>query len=310
MRYLKLLLGIALFFLLFLIVDFRQVIISLSNLTLEWILVLILITWALLSVSVLKWQLFLARLGNEKPFRYLFKLYLVGYFINLVMPSYIGGDVVRGYYAGGKASKNESLSATFLERYTGLGMMIIMALLAVHFAPSATLRMQLVIWAAAFCFFAGTYCLYSGWFSRLLSFLPLTDRMKTIFTKFQAALRFGMSERKLLLQVLFLSLFFHLLTIVNTWAVSEALGWSGSSFLDLATVVPLILIIGAIPVSPQGLGIQEGAFFFFLRAVGYPDGIALAVPLVLRAKSYFLAILGGFVWLGLPPSGSPKEADE
>jgi uncharacterized membrane protein YbhN (UPF0104 family) len=118
-----------------------------------------------------------------------------------------------------------------------------------------------------------------------------------IIEKVHEGFVWGLGDRKLLLKAFGLSVLFHLLTIVNTAAVGAAVGWSDIPWGGLLVVVPLILLIGAVPISPQGLGIQEGAFVFFLHSVGATTGQALAIALVLRAKSYVLAILGGGVWL-------------
>jgi uncharacterized membrane protein YbhN (UPF0104 family) len=109
----------------------------------------------------------------------------------------------------------------------------------------------------------------------------------------------GVEDFRLVAKALVISLMFHLLTVINTAAVASAIGWSTVPWTSLVIVVPLILIVGAVPISPQGLGIQEGAFVFFLSSVGATTDQALAIALVLRVKSYLLAICGGLLWLGI-----------
>ena len=92
---------------------------------------------------------------------------------------------------------------------------------------------------------------------------------------------------------------YHTVTVVNTLAAAAAVGWSQPPVAELFVVLPLILLVGALPLTPNGLGIQEGAFFFFLCAVGASPAQALGVALVLRAKSYVLALFGWLVWLTL-----------
>jgi uncharacterized membrane protein YbhN (UPF0104 family) len=116
----------------------------------------------------------------------------------------------------------------------------------------------------------------------------------------------GMGDRPLLVRALGLSVVFHLLTVVNTAAVGMAVGWIDIPLEGLLVVVPLILLVGAIPISPQGLGIQEGAFMFFLHSLGATSAQALAIALVLRAKSYVLALLGGLLWFGVRSTPTQK----
>jgi uncharacterized protein (TIRG00374 family) len=122
------------------------------------------------------------------------------------------------------------------------------------------------------------------------------------------ALRWGLSDRSLLVKVGLLSFLFHILTVVNTVAVASAVGWTTAPWADLFVVVPLILLVGAVPISPQGLGLQEGAFVFFLHSVGASTGEALAIALVLRAKSYVLALFGAVAWVSLPKGRVVDEA--
>jgi len=138
------------------------------------------------------------------------------------------------------------------------------------------------------------FCGAVGHISRKLGLPNIVQRT---VQKIELGMRFGFSDRLLLTKAIGLSLLFHTLTVVNTAAVAAAVGWTEVPWSDLFVVVPLILLVGAIPLSPQGLGIQEGAFLFFLESIGATSAQALGVGIVLRAKSYVLALLGGGVWL-------------
>jgi uncharacterized membrane protein YbhN (UPF0104 family) len=143
----------------------------------------------------------------------------------------------------------------------------------------------------------GTWLIISGHINSLASRAGLPGKIVATLDTARQALILGSSDRGLVARALILSVVFHLLTIVNTAAVGAAVGWEGIPWGGLLVVVPLILLIGAVPISPQGLGIQEGAFVFFLHVVGATTGQALAIALILRAKSYLLAICGALVWI-------------
>jgi uncharacterized protein (TIRG00374 family) len=117
--------------------------------------------------------------------------------------------------------------------------------------------------------------------------------------KIQAALNLARREKKLLAHALLLSFLFHTLTVVNTLICAYAVGWNTAPVGDLFVVLPLILLVGALPVAPGGLGLQEGAFVFFLTGIGATPAHALGIGLILRAKSYLLALIGWLFWLTL-----------
>lgn len=294
---LKNLFAFSLLGLLFVIVDWRQLISALSELTLVSIVNLLVVSLLLVVISTLKWKLFLKELGGDVPLWRLFKLYLVGYFVNLIVPSYIGGDVVRSFYAGKQAGQHEAATATILERYTGLVAMITIALAFVWFVDIVTFEIKVAVVLCSLGLAAITALALWAERMRFVSNVIKQASISNHLGKVQAGLSLARQNRPLLLKTLGLSYLFHTFTILNTLIAAYAVGWNDAPVLDLFVVVPLILLIGSLPVSPAGLGIQEGAFFFFLTGIGALPGQALGVAIVLRAKGYLLAMLGGLIWL-------------
>ena len=287
---------------LLLTVDLRGAAIALADITVGDLLVLLALSVALVLVSVVKWRAFLARLGIHASISHLSRLYLVGYFVNLLMPSSLGGDVVRSVYVGANVDKVKAVSATMLERYTGLLAMLLMATAALLFSSAVTREIQILTVAVVFGVGVATFMIARGFLPAVLTTVRCPDKFVTKAVRLQEALRWGLSDRALLVKAGALSIAFHLLTVVNTVAVAAAVGWVSPPWGELFVVVPLILLVGAVPISPHGLGLQEGAFVYFLHSVGASTGQALAIALVLRAKSYVLAFVGAFCWFGLPKS--------
>jgi uncharacterized protein (TIRG00374 family) len=280
-------------------VDLRQVGEALSRVLPTDVLILALLSFVLIGLSVWKWGCFLRRLRISVGFWRLFRLYLIGYFVNVFTPSFVGGDVARSLYVGPTVDKAHAVSATFLERYTGVVAMLAMALCAVFLSEATTIEIRaLVAFLSAGCGVA-TWFLFSGCLSRVARRLYAPERIIRVVDRIHEGLVWGVEDTKLVWRTLGISLLFHLLTVVNTAAVAHAIGWTPIPWTGLLIVVPVILIVGAVPISPQGLGIQEGAFVFFLSSIGASSDQALAIALVLRVKSYLLAILGGFLWLGV-----------
>ena len=114
--------------------------------------------------------------------------------------------------------------------------------------------------------------------------------------KFLDVVFYFRDHRGIMVQALGLSVLYHVLTILNTYAAVWALGLR-VDFLDLAVVVPVVLMVSAVPVSLNALGIMEGAFVYFLGLAGLNSAEALSIALVLRAKNVLLALLGGLLFL-------------
>jgi uncharacterized protein (TIRG00374 family) len=305
-RYLRLTVAVTVLAALIYWADLTSILQSLYEISLGDLCYLALLSILLITVSVIKWRAFLRRLHIEASFGRLCRLYLVGYFINVFTPSFIGGDVVRSLYVGPGVDRAHAVSATFLERYTGIVAMLAMALTAVFISDVVTPQIRWIVIAMALSAAIGTAMVFSGFLNRLAARFRLPSKVLAVIDKVHEGLVWGLRDRPLLLRALGLSMVFHLLTVVNTAAVGAAVGWTSIPWQGLLVVVPLILLVGAIPISPQGLGIQEGAFMFFLHSLGATSGQALAIALVLRAKSYILALIGGLLWFGVRDA-SKKE---
>lgn len=91
LKALRYLLGLAVLVALVCLADIRSVVTSLAYISLFDLFILIVLSFFLVLVSVIKWRIFLARLGIVATVTRLYRLYLVGYFVNLIMPSYLGG---------------------------------------------------------------------------------------------------------------------------------------------------------------------------------------------------------------------------
>lgn len=298
---LKLLVALICGYLLSIFVDFGLLARVFKELDWAAIVVLLLISFVMVLVSALKWKVLVDFLGGTTSLIKLYALYLVGYYTNLLLPSYLGGDMVRSYYVGKSVGQTSAAAATVLERYTGIVAMIVLALVSSFILDSVNWLMRLWILLLSLGIVLISAITLSKKFSLLLRKLPFgntssAQKVFSVFDKLADGFRFAASNRKILCEVFLLSFIFHALTVVNTLACAYAVGWDNAPFWGLSMVIPTILIVSAIPVSPQGIGIQEGAFVFFLTQVGATAEQALGIALILRAKSYVLAMFGGVIY--------------
>ncbi|MCB0353630.1 MAG: flippase-like domain-containing protein [Bdellovibrionales bacterium] len=273
-----------------LLVPFGEVVSAARNLTLESIGVLLLVSVLLIYVSVLKWKLFLEAYGTSPNILWLFHLYLVGYFVNLLFPSFLGGDAYRSWSVGKRSSHHTAAAATVLERYTGFLAMLFLGACALFFVDNVPRPVVVSVLGFGAILFLGTVAALS---SRTLRLLPGGWKVTKKLAQVQEAFHLARRNLPLLWKVVVLSFFFHVVAVMNVGVAAAAVGWHDFSWIELCTVVPLILLIGSIPLSPSGLGLQEGAYVYFLALLGASPAEALAVGLVLRAKIYFLACCGG-----------------
>lgn len=109
------------------------------NLQLKYILTLIAISFVLIWLSSVKWQLFIRAWGHEASVTDLMKLYTITYFYNMFAPSSLMGDAARIYHLGKKIeNQKDAFITTFLERLTGLLAMVLLGCIFVLIGTTAT----------------------------------------------------------------------------------------------------------------------------------------------------------------------------
>ena len=293
---LKTIIGLSLLVGLVFIVEPKKLIDTFKNLSFFDIALLIIISFILVYISTLKWYILVKKLGERLYIRKLYTLYFIGYFVNLFLPSFLGGDFTRSYTIGKKIGHHKALTATFLERYTGFIAMLFLGFIFMFFVDFINIETKIAITILFLTSIIITILSLSKSLLNKFSILPYSDKFLPHLQKIQDSLLVFKNDKKLIFQTFFLSLLFHTVTVINTMVAGYAIGWHNPSPLGLFIVLPLIFLISCIPISPNGLGIQEGAFSYFLVKIGATPEQALAVALILRAKGYILGIVGGLFY--------------
>jgi len=274
-----------------------------------YVTLLMLITVPMIWVSCLKWQLFISACGHRVSIYRLMHLYTMGYFFNVFMPSSVGGDVLRGYHLGKHlGSQEDGMVTTFLERFTGLLAMALLGVVFVSLGSQATAGAEVAILLvgvgagllSCFCFSHICRSLMVSvalWFSRLSGSSRLEALILKLLTRVDAAMELTRGKPGLFSKAMILSLAFHMMTIVNTYLACRVIGWNDPDLAGLFVIVPLVLLVSMVPLTPNSLGIQEGAFSFFLQRIGGTASEAFGVGIILRVKVMLIALIGGLVWV-------------
>ncbi len=273
---------------------------TLSRLSAGGVAALLALAYGLTVVSCLKWQLFLRARGSRVPLHRLVRLYIIGYFFNNFAPGTMGGDLARGMALGREiGNHSDSLGTVFLERFTGMIALVALGVGAAAFNPRLVASPRL----AAFILLMGAALIgmilllvhapLQGLLRRLAARRP-DSRGGRFAGRFLDVVFYFRSAPGVLLGGMGLSLLFHALTVVNVAVACRALHLP-FHWTDLAVLVPMALLIGGIPVSVNALGIQEGAFVYFLGLAGLDAADAMSIALVMRAKTIVLALAGGLL---------------
>jgi glycosyltransferase 2 family protein len=237
----------------------------------RWHLMLsILLVFASYLVGVVRWQLLSRSLGiYNVGFWQFLVLHFLGIFCNNFLPTGIGGDVVKAYYLGKAGRQHESYLSVMLDRYVGLLVLLLVAALVSLLQPAEGFYRQLAYasWGILILFVGGGLGTLLGTdiLTKLLNRYgkeALGNKIKEI----NLLMRGLITNYPTLLKALGLSIFSQAFIILAVYELSLAAG-AQTSAVAMFIIVPLVLLVNALPISIGGLGTRELAFVYLLSQV-------------------------------------------
>ncbi|NRA96263.1 MAG: flippase-like domain-containing protein [Planctomycetes bacterium] len=266
--------------------------------------------------GIKRWQVLLRAQGIDVTFFESTRFTFIGFFFNNVVPGMTGGDVVKAVMIA-RAHKGrgpDAVSTVIVDRVVGLVVLAAIAAVVLVFTLDTYGTIALWVFLSLGCATA-LICLFLSrrvrkWLriDRLLKRLPGSDALQRLD---QAFLLYRSKGKEMAFCVA-ISLLSHMFNIASVLVlglglgVDAAHGLSEPVLLTYVVVIPIIMIVAAVPALPGGWGIGEAAFGYFFRTVGIHN-LSLSVGLsVLHRFSMLLWSLLGGVFLFL----SRREARE
>jgi uncharacterized protein (TIRG00374 family) len=257
-------------------------------------------------LNVTRWQLMLRGQGGPAPLASLVRLYLIGMFFNNILPSRLGGDVVRAYGASLLAtSKTRSVAAVLMDRLVGATSVLLLGVLALVLNPSVIPGQlgEVLVIGLLTALVALALLLYRS--PRLAAVRTATSRLAGLSIlgvgvgrRLAAginAVRSYAHARGLIGRALAISMLANGLSIVNLYLYSYAVG-AEVSLAEVAVVAPVILAVGLLPLSINGIGTIELTFVVLFGAMGVGGSVALAIALLRRLVLLLLSLVGGLLY--------------
>ncbi|MEW5720264.1 MAG: lysylphosphatidylglycerol synthase transmembrane domain-containing protein, partial [Chloroflexota bacterium] len=260
--------------------------------------------------------------GIPAPFGDLLVYYFVGLFFGNLLPTNVGGDVVRAYGLVRASGRAEAAAISVLvDRLMGLvawfGAAVVMAILATATLTRGSeleqIEIATMVVAALFLFAAAL--LFSRRISqrvrRVFDFAPLRPLQPIAQRVYHALQVYRQSYRALALNVA-LSAGIVVVTTLVWYLVARALGESVSIFYFFL-FNPLIAFVLLIPISFNGLGPKEATTVFFFGLVGMSGEVAFSMSLIFHLIVVLTSLPGGVMWWReralAPTSARPESWD-
>jgi len=219
-------------------------------------------------------------------------LTLIGYFFNNFLPTAVGGDVVKAYYASKKTSgKLDSFTSVFMDRFIGCLAIISFALFA-SLLLGEELRNQFIIWPMWILFFAAILFLLALFNTKAISKI-YSFKIFNWIEKIHVSLKSLKNKKRLFSKAYLISLCGQFFAFLAVYIIIRALGDS-VAFMKIVLIMPVVVIVSMLP-SINGLGVREGAFLLLFKPfIGAERAVALS--LIWLFMYIVIGIFGGLVY--------------
>ena len=255
-------------------------------------------------LATVRWKVLLDVQGINMGWVRTWQLFMIGMFFNLFMLGSTGGDVVKMFLTMREARNNKAaaLLSVFMDRVIGMMALILISLGFLYFrydllshSPASSALLTTLLWllAAAVVVTVGMFVGSAfGWVHYLPQWTPLRGRIVEVSAACHIYAK-GWRQTIWAFLVSFpLFAMFFITFYCAARAFTDQLG-----LVDVFSVLPIVAVITAIPISVSGIGLRESLFVSLLA----PFGVGAAVATLISVTGFLIntvgSLAGGLVFL-------------
>ena len=275
-----------------------------------WLAAGLALTAPIIPLQALRWWLLMRCRSLPVGYAAALRLTLVGLFFNFCVPlGSNGGDVVKAYGAaravhhgpdgrgGPPGARTTTVVSVLLDRIAGLLGLLVLAAVTGPLAGGGPVgrRVTLTAWGVLAAVAAGAFLYLNPWTRRALGVHLLTTRIGVAQALDRAVVGYR-HHRGTLAAAVALSVPVHLCLAGATALAGHAIGVPTGLF-TLVAVLPIVFLVGALPITVLGLGVMEPAAAALLEGSGTTFNQIVAMLMAYRAFLLVYGLLGGLAVL-------------
>lgn len=270
-------------------------------------------TWLWLGVGVffgctllatVRWKILLAVQDIRMTWFRAWQLFMIGMFFNLFMLGSTGGDVVKMFLTMREAPGNRgaALLSVFMDRVIGMMALILISLAFLYFrydllshSPASSALLATLLWllAASVLF---TVAMFVGSALGWVHYLPRWTPMRGRIVELSAACHLYARNWRITLWAFLVSFPLFAMFFITFWCAARAFT-DQLGLVDIFSVLPIVAVITAIPISVSGIGLRESLFVSLLS----PFGVTAAVATLISVTGFLIntvgSLAGGIIFL-------------
>lgn len=249
------------------------------------------------TLLALRWWLLLRGHGFSAPFGRVFFVNYAGIFFNHLLPGGVGGDLTKAVLAAtGEERKAAVVATVLLDRLIGLAVLIVLgaACLLPYAGRFEDKRVVGLVYGLAGAALLA-YLLYfnrrlRAWLGPRLPFAGVRAQLDGVF-------RSAKEHPRLMAAAAGLSLASQVVSILIIYGMARALGLDRTPLWMFFVFEPILFIVNAVPLTPGGWGVQEGAYaYLFGTFGGMSPAEAVALSLIYKVGMLLVSVPGGLLF--------------
>jgi len=241
-------------------------------------------------LGVSRWKWLLEAHQIHLSWGRVFQLTMVGNFFNIALPGAVSGDFIKAFYIGKemKGHKSKAFGSILFDRVAGVSALVLVSAGALAAGLTSFLNsplfsaIQVLIELAATCVIL------------FYTYLFLVREKGDPLLRFFRSLEKKCTPIGTLTRIYALSVLIHLVTGWSCLTFAQALGDSNLPLLAAYVVVPLGLLVTAVPIAPAGIGTGNIAFLYFFHLIGSERGADIFSLYALT--NIFIGAIGGLIY--------------
>ena len=260
------------------------------------------------AVAALRWQLVLR--DDVLPWSYLFRLYVIGTFFGLFLPTSVGGDAVRAAAAIRSSKRGgRAIASVLVDRGLGVMATVAYAGFGVVLAPGALAAVgERLNWQVPGLAMVSIGTLVAG---ALIFVLRRSANLQAVLADGIGVLGDLARSPRSLVRVFALAFISQGLLVLVWYALAQGMRFTlpASTFL---WAVPLVTLSALLPITFAGLGVREGVWLILLATTAISAADIVAFSLLYFVCNLLVGIVGGilFVSQGLMVEASGRTSEQ
>ncbi|UCG07152.1 MAG: flippase-like domain-containing protein [Desulfobacterales bacterium] len=242
---------------------------------------------------------------------------MISFFINIVIPGAVSGDLIKMIYVAKQAKKKEAeaLLTIFWDRVIGMvGLMVVATLIILIYLPRILSLEAQYYYLQMAILTVGLGCLLGG----LLFFLLLLQSYRKnssagrlfewvhskipkkiipIVDRLTAAINLYRNNLNVILKTLFLSVLNHFWMSTNLFLIGWCVGEHIMQLGDYILATQVGNLIAVLPITPGGIGTRDAGSALIFQALGSQMTKAGVIPVMMTFVILFWRLVGGWFFI-------------